>query len=132
MQVPPSSVAVAKPSGDLWGLVGREVVQYDVYRQPPGHGGVDLFEERQHVLGGMTLVAVSEYLPGGEVHRGEQIDGPVALVVVGHRARATGNHRQARLGAVHRLTLSFFIEAEHHSPSRRVHIETDDIDELLL
>ena len=131
MQVPPSSVAVAKPSGDLWGLVGREVVQDDVNRQPSGHGSVDLFEERQHVLGGVTLVAVSEYLPGGEVHRGEQVDGPVALVVVGHGARATGNHGQPRLGAVDRLTLSFLVEAEHHRPSRRIQAEANDVDELL-
>jgi hypothetical protein len=97
-----------------------------------GDGGVDLFEEGQHVLGGVALVAVGQDLPGGEVHRGEQVSGAVALVVMGHRAVPAGNHGQARLGAVHGLALGFLTEAEYRGPSRRVHIQANDIDQLLL
>src|SRR5665811_1387768 len=35
-------------------------------------------------------------------------------------------------GAVQRLTLSLHLEAEHHRPSRWIHIQTNDVDELLL
>jgi len=48
--------------------------------------------------------------------------------------RPPRHHRQARLGlgAVHRLTVGLLIEAEHRGTGRRVHIQTHDIDQLLL
>ncbi len=53
-----------------------------------GHGGVDLFEEPQHVRAGVALVQSGQNLTGGDVHRGEQVDRAVAFVVMGHRAGA--------------------------------------------
>ena len=75
---------------------------------------------------------VVEHLAGGDVQRGEQIGGAVALVVMGHRPGPARLHRQRRLGAVQCLALGLLVEAEHHGPLRRVQVQADDIDELLL
>ena len=80
----------------------------------------------------MTFLQVGEDLAGGEVHRREQVDRAVAFVVVGHRAGPARLHRQRGLGAIQRLALGFLVEAEHHRPRRRVEIQADDIDQLLL
>jgi len=94
--------------------------------------GVDLLEEPQHVLGGVTLLAVGQHLTGRDVHRREQIGGPVPLVVMGHRAGPTRHHRQARLGAVQCLTLGLLVEAEHHGPTWGLQVQPDHIDQFLL
>jgi hypothetical protein len=86
--------------------VRGQVVQHDVDGQAARDAGVDLLEEPQHVFGGVALLAVRQDLTGGHVHGSEQVGRAVALVVVGHRAGPAGDHRQARLGAVHRLALA--------------------------
>ena len=116
-------------SGALW---AERLSSTTWTASPLGHAGVDLLEEPQHVLGGVALAAVRQDLAGREIHRGEQIGGAVALVVVGHRGGAAPNHRQARLGPVHCLTLGLLIEAEHHRPTRWVEVETDDVDRRIL
>ena len=50
----------------------------------------------------------------------------------GHRRAPAGLHRQRRLGAIERLALGLLVEAEHHRPLGRVHVEPDDVDELRL
>ena len=40
--------------------------------------------------------------------------------------------RQARLRAVERLDLAFLVDAQHQRPVRRVHVEPDDVGDLLL
>ena len=81
-------------------------------------GLVDLLEKRQDVCGGVRLVALGEDLASGDVQRREQVGRPVALVVMGHRARPAADHRQARLGPVQRLALGFLVEAEHRCLGR--------------
>ncbi len=78
----------------------------------------------------MALLAVRQDLTCRDIHRREQVGRAVALVVVGHRAGPARDHRQARLGAVHRLALGLLIEAEHHRPLGRIHVQPDDINEL--
>src|SRR3954447_18043654 len=56
----------------------------------------------------------------------------VALVVVGHRAGPPRFHRQAGVGPVQRLALRLLIEAEHRRPYRRVQVQPNNIDELVL
>ena len=53
------------------------------------------------------------------------------LVVVGAALGLAGPHRQQRLGAVQRLDLALFVDAEHHGAIRRVEIEPDDVGHLL-
>ncbi len=93
---------------------------------------VDLLEEAHHIRAGVCLSAVIEDLAGGHVQRSEEVDGAVALVVMGHGPGPAGAHGQAGLGAVERLALGLLVETEHHRPLRRVVVESDDIDELVL
>ena len=76
--------------------------------------------------------AGSDHLPGQHVQRGEQRGRAVPLVVMGHRLRPTGHHRQRRLGAVQRLHGGLLVHTQHDRVVRRVQIQPDDIDQLLL
>ena len=49
---------------------------------------------------------------------------------MGHRPAASRLDRQAWLGAVERLYLALFIDAEHHRVRRRVDIQPDDVTQL--
>src|SRR5271165_7614237 len=66
-------------------------------------------------------------LPVEHVQRREQGRGPIALVVVGHRAGAPLLHGQTGLGPVQRLNLAFFIDAEDRGLVRRIEIEPDHV-----
>jgi hypothetical protein len=85
---------------------------------------IDPTEERQHVLGGVSLPQPVQHLAGPDVQRGEQIDRAVTLVVMGHRVRATRLERQRRLRTVQRLALGLLVEAEHRGPVGRIQIQT--------
>jgi len=76
-----------------------------MHPEAEGHAGVDLFEEPEHFRAGVTFVQFGEHLTGSDVHRREQINGPVAFVVVSHRPGPSRLHRQRRLGPVQCLTL---------------------------
>lgn len=69
-----------------------------MHAQPAWDVGVDLFEERQHVGAGVTLAQIGQDLSGRNVHRGEQVDGAGALVIVSHGAGPPGLHRGATAG----------------------------------
>ena len=62
---------------------------------------------------------------------GEQVAGAVALVVMGGPGRGGGQHRQRRGGAVERLDLRFLVDGEHRGGDRRVHVEGDEVADLL-
>ena len=78
-----------------------------------------------------ALHAAAEHGAVEDVEGGEQGGGAVALVVVGHGAALAGLDRQAGLGAVERLDLRFFVDRQHDGMGRRVHVEADDIFDLL-
>ena len=130
MQVPAFALRVCEPFAHRFGLVGRHVVQDDVDVEMSGSVQVYPFEEPQHVFAGVAFTGLVQHLPGGYVERGEQVDGAVALVVVGERAAAAADHRQRRLGPVQCLYLGLLVEAEHHSALRRVQIQADNVTEL--
>src|SRR5438874_10702975 len=48
-----------------------------------------------------------------------------------HGAAAPGLDRQSRLGAVERLDLRFLVDRQNHGMRRRVHIEPDNVFDLL-
>src|ERR1051325_5621063 len=50
---------------------------------------------------------------------------------MGHGAAPAGLNRQTGLGAVERLDLGFFVDRQHHGMGRRVHVEADDVFDLL-
>jgi hypothetical protein len=55
----------------------------------------------------------------------------VALGVVGHGAAFSGLRGQAGLGAVERLDLALLVDRRHHGMGRRVHVEADNVLDLL-
>ena len=69
---------------------------------------------------------------GQHVQRGEQGGGAVALVVMGHRLTPALDHRQRCLGAVEGLHRGLLIGAQHDRLLRRIQVQPDDIDQLLL
>src|ERR1019366_211269 len=56
----------------------------------------------------------------------------MAFVVTGDRARPTLGHRQRGLGVVQGLDGGLLVHAQHHRLLRRVQVEPDNVDELLL
>ena len=70
-------------------------------------------------------------LPVSTFKRCEQRRGAVALVVVGHRAAASGLHRQTRLRAVESLNLALLVDAQHDGLVRRVQVQPHDVGQLL-
>ena len=69
-------------------------------------------------------------VPSKHVQGGEQRGRAVAYVVVGHRPGLAGFKRQAGLGPVQRLDLSFLVDGQHHGTLRRVDVQADDIAQL--
>src|SRR5271169_1949103 len=132
VQVPAAAVLVREPLGDFRSGVGRQVVQHDVHTQAAWNAGVDLLEEPQHVGACVAFAQIGQHLARGDVHRREQVDRAVSLVVMGHCSGAAGLHRQRRLSAVQGLALGLLVEAEHHCARRRIHIQPNDVDEFLL
>jgi hypothetical protein len=90
VQVPASSLGVLEPRPDRCCLVGREIVEDDGDVQVSWNVEVDQLEEGQHVGGLVGTPRVIENLSRADVHRSEQIGGPVALAVVGHGSRSGG------------------------------------------
>jgi len=66
-----------------------------------------------------------------DVEGREQSGRAVALVVVGHGPALAGLDRQAWLGGVERLDLALLVDRQHHGVGGRVHVEADDVLDLL-
>ena len=114
--------------GVLW---VDEVVQDDVHVELGGDLAVDLVQEGDEVGAGVAGADVGDDLAGGDVQGGEQIAGAVALIVVGGPRRCGGQHRQGRGGPVERLDLGFLVDREHRGGDRRVHVQADQVADLL-
>ena len=100
--------------------------------QPVGDLAVDGVEELEELGVAVPRQALADHRAGQHVQGGEQRRGAVALVVMGHRARPSGHHRQRRLGAVQGLDLGLLVHAQHDRLLRRVQIQTDHVDELVV
>lgn len=70
-------------------------------------------EEFDKLLVAMAPIAASVDLATGNLQRGEQTGGAVALLVVGHLRRDARPKRQQRRGAIERLNLGLFVDAQH-------------------
>ena len=71
-----------------------------------------------------------EDLARGDLQRGEQGGGAVALVVIGLPLDLAGAHRQDRLGAIQRLDLALLVHADHDRGPGRVEVEPDHVADL--
>src|SRR5271168_3060969 len=93
---------------------------------------VDGPQEAQKLVMAVALHALSDHRAGGDIERGKQGSGAMALVIMRHGAGSTlfssaAPAGCARLGAVERLDLALLVNAEHQGSVRRVEVEADDI-----
>ena len=126
----PAGIA-AQPSDHLSMFVSGVVVEDGVDGLAGGDLTLDGVEEAEELLMPVALHAAPDHLAFEHVERSEQGGRPVALIVVRHGPGATLLHRQARLGAVKRLDLGLFVDAEHHGMGGRINVEADDVAHLL-
>ncbi len=89
------------------------------------------FEKGQEFRAVMSWSALPENLSGRDIQRGEQVGSAMPDVVVGAFLAGVELDRQQRLGAVQRLDLRLFVQAEHDSFTGRIKIKADDVGDLL-
>jgi Voltage gated chloride channel len=79
----------------------------------------------------MLVFAPRQDFAGRDVERGEQIERAIPDVVVGPPFGLANVQGQDRLGPLERLNLRLLVEGEHHRVVRRIHIQADDIPNLI-
>jgi hypothetical protein len=70
-----------------------------------GHLAIDRLQELLELDRAVTAVQLADDLAGGEITRGIEARGAVALVVMCGALRDAGQHRQRRCGPVERVDL---------------------------
>jgi hypothetical protein len=78
----------------------------------------------------MALHIAADHGSIEDVHGRKQGGRAAPLVVMGHRSGAALFHRQPGLGAVERLDLALFVDAEDGCVRRRIDIEADHVAQL--
>ena len=96
-----------------------------------GDGAFHGIEELDELLVGMLWHAVPDHGSVEDIKGGKQCRRAVALVIMGHGPALAGLERQAWLGPIKRLDLALLVDGDDDSMSGRVHIETNDILDLL-
>ena len=86
-------------------------------------GRFDLAQKGDKILRAMLGLASGDHLARRHIERGEQIQRPMAYVVVRSSLGLTEVHRQDRLRALQRLDLRFLVDREHHRIRRRRHVQ---------
>lgn len=120
-----------QPGAHLRLLMGRVIVENDVDGFVFWQFRLDGVEEANEFLMPVALHVLADHRSVENVEGGKQGGGAMALVIMGHRARASLLERQARLGPVKRLDLAFLINRQNNGVGRRGDIEADDIVKLL-
>ncbi len=132
------------------GRAGRREVQMEarMLSQPCFHGGsfvsavivddqmqreacvdrcVDRAQEFDEFARAMAWLAFADHKAAFDIKRGEQSRCAVTLIIMRHGFGAALFQRQAGLGAIERLDLTFLIDAQHQRAIRRVQIEADNV-----
>src|SRR5215471_11699844 len=112
-------------------LVRPVVVEHDMDIEIFLHAPVDAVEDLDELLCTVPRMALADDQAGLHIERSEQRRGAVAPVIVGYRCRAALLQRKAQLGAIQRLNLALFVDAQHQHSIRRVHVKPDDISHFL-
>jgi hypothetical protein len=131
VQVPTGALGVSEPRRDQFGLGCRRIVEDNDDFQVLCNLPIDVFEEVEHLLRGVTGLRVTEQLTRRHVDVGEQVNGVVALAVVGHGGAAALLHRRWWPRAAEPLRLGRFIETEDHGTLEWVHVEAHQVAQLL-
>ena len=96
-----------------------------------GDLGFERAQELEELPAAVAWEALADDLSGGDVQGCEERGGPVAHVVMGAPLDLSGPHGKKRPGAIQRLDLALFVDAEHERALRRVKVEADDVAHLL-
>ena len=126
----PSRV-LGQPFHDIGVLVRFVVVENCVNDFPGRHGALHGVEEADELLMPMLAHAAPDHGSVENVQRSEQRRRSIAFVVVGHGPAFSRLERQTRLRAIKRLDLAFLVDRYDDSVRRRVHLEADDMLDLL-
>ena len=92
---------------------------------------VQPLQKPEKLLMPMPRVALPNHSSFHHIERSEERRGAVAFVVVRERAAAAPLEWQSGLGAIQRLHLALFIDAQHHGILRWSQLHPDAIRELL-
>src|SRR5207253_9901114 len=98
-----------EPGPRLWVFVRAVIVEDHVDDLADGDFGLDRVQEPDELLMPVALHAAADHLAVEYVEGGKQRRRAVSLVIMGHRSAAPRLQGQARLGAVERLDLRFFV-----------------------
>ena len=97
-----------------------------------GDLAINQTQDRQPFLVPMARQARGDDRALRDMQGGKECGGAMPLVIVRHRAAATGLQGQAGLRAIQGLDLTFFIHAQDHGMLGRVQIQTHHILQLVL
>jgi len=111
-------------------LVGPVVVHDEMQAEFGRSFEIDLLEETEKLLMPMTRHAVADHFAVEHAEGRKQGGRAVAFVVVRHRPTAAFLQRQARLGAIEGLDLTFLVDAQHQRFVRGIEIKPDDVVEF--
>ena len=120
-----------EPRLDRRGLVRGVIVEHQMDVEIGRHGLLDRAEEFAEFDRTVTLVAAADDVAGGDIQGREQRGRTVTLIVMTTPLNLTGPHRQQRLGAVERLDLRLFIDAQHQGTVGRVEVQPDNVADLV-
>ncbi len=109
--------------------VSAVVVEHHM-QLPTRVGRGHLLEERQELAVTVPREALVGHPPGGDFQRSKQGCGPMPDVVVRAPLGAARADRQARLGALQRLDLALFINADHDRLLGRIQVQPDHVADL--
>ena len=116
-----------KPLNDLGMFVCCIVVEHDVDLLVGRNLVLDDVQKTDELLVGVALHTPADDVAFEHVEGGEQGGGAVPFIVVGHGAASPFLQRQAWLGSVECLDLTFLVHGQHDGMLRRIDVEADDI-----
>lgn len=128
--VGPAGVVV-DPAADFQVLLRSVVVENGMDDLAGRHLALNGVREADELLVDVFLHATSEHHAAQDVEGGEQGRGPMAFIVVDHCPAPAKLERQARLREIERLDLRLFVNGEDDGMGRRMHVEADDVLDLL-
>jgi hypothetical protein len=93
--------------------------------------GVQVAQKGDEVFGSMLFLGVGDDFSGGTVERSEKVERAMAEIVVRLPFRLPEVHGQDRLRSLEGLDLRLLIKRKNHCVVGRVHVEPDDVTNLL-
>ena len=122
---------VGEPFQDIGMFVRGVIVDDGVNELAAWHGTVDGGEKSDELLMPMLVHATPDHGSVEDVQGGKERRRAVAFVIMGHGPAFARFQRQARLGPIESLNLALLVDGDDHGVSWRVHVETDDVLDLL-